>query len=863
MDNNDDYIFEDEVLDYETYSEPNSTRKAYEKGKQKGAELGRKIQDGSLKEDFQQVKSGINDIKSGDIKEGIEKVKDGVLDNRNTVEKTGSTIKNTGKTMQKAGESMEKVGKSIKKGSEAGEKVAKGVEKGAKVADKSGKALEAAGKATEAAGTATKATGTAVGTAGDAINAAGAAADATVVGAVAGVPLNAVGTAASAAGKVAQGVGTAEQAAGMAEQAAGKGVQAGAKGVEAGAKGLDLGSKIGRKFGDGLEKAGKITKDAGEKVEKVGEKTQQTGKDLKNFTKPFTGTADVIKKLPKILLIASIISAFLFIGISYYKSISPTIESMEKFTNFFNDNEDFQSLTSGIYTGSDNNSNNKFYAELNKWYYKSNGQLDVPLVFSVLFYTDIDNSDNEFDFSLDEDDDGEDFSDIMSLDDKTASAYTKGKIKRLRLLCKNMLNGKNKVVSDDEFKEFLRTKYIPKKTEFKDYLDGLSDEEKDKKIESIINEMYEYREWYVQVYGDGKNELSSEDYEDSCVGAINKELVKELTRPIDVSQTITFSDEDAFGVVNGKKHNGVNLTFENSGVRIGHNVYSIADGIVIDVGTDDSLAGTTDASQVGSETIGKWIKIKHENIVIGETKYNFYSVYKNLQFSAVKKGDTVSKGNVIGKIGKSSDDKEMLYFEFRNENNSPIDPTNLFIECVSGGVLSGSDDEEKIWNYFLSKGYPKAGVAGIMGNMFAESGLISYRVQSDFTPDYSISKLYTEKVDDGSVSEYDFVNKGPGGGGYGLAQWTYYTRKQALYNYKKEQNTSIGDLKMQLEFYDKELESSYGSVYNVVTTTTNYESACRSVLLDYESPANKYNKIGERNAYCKTYYDKYATTINN
>ena len=50
---------------------------------------------------------------------------------------------------------------------------------------------------------------------------------------------------------------------------------------------------------------------------------------------------------------------------------------------------------------------------------------------------------------------------------------------------------------------------------------------------------------------------------------------------------------------------------------------------------------------------------------------------------------------------------------------------------------------------------------------------------------------YTAKVDDGSYT--NFVKDSAG---YGLAQWTYWSRKQALQEYAKASGKSVGDLDM-------------------------------------------------------------------
>lgn len=52
--------------------------------------------------------------------------------------------------------------------------------------------------------------------------------------------------------------------------------------------------------------------------------------------------------------------------------------------------------------------------------------------------------------------------------------------------------------------------------------------------------------------------------------------------------------------------------------------------------------------------------------------------------------------------------------------------------------------------------------------------------------------------------------------GYGLAQWTFWSRKEALLNYVKATGASIGDLETQLGFLWKELAESYATVLAVL-----------------------------------------------
>ena len=116
-------------------------------------------------------------------------------------------------------------------------------------------------------------------------------------------------------------------------------------------------------------------------------------------------------------------------------------------------------------------------------------------------------------------------------------------------------------------------------------------------------------------------------------------------------------------------------------------------------------------------------------------------------------------------------------------------------------ALKGTTNEEKIWNYLKSKGLNDYGCAGLMGNLFAESGLRPNNLQNSFE-----KKLgYT---DDGYVAAVDsgkYTNFVRDSAGFGLAQWTYWSRKQALLDYARKMKKSIGDLDMQLDFLWQEL----------------------------------------------------------
>lgn len=165
-----------------------------------------------------------------------------------------------------------------------------------------------------------------------------------------------------------------------------------------------------------------------------------------------------------------------------------------------------------------------------------------------------------------------------------------------------------------------------------------------------------------------------------------------------------------------------------------------------------------------------------------------------------------------------------------------------------------------IWDFLKKEGFSDFGVAGLMGNLDAESALRPNNLQDTYSRSLGLSDAeYTAKVDNGTYT--NFVRDSAG---YGLAQWTYWSRKENLLNYAKSKKKSIGDLEMQLEFLVQELKISYkNSVYNILVNATTVQQASDVVLMNFERPANAAAQKSKRAAMGQVYYDKYAKGVEN
>lgn len=146
---------------------------------------------------------------------------------------------------------------------------------------------------------------------------------------------------------------------------------------------------------------------------------------------------------------------------------------------------------------------------------------------------------------------------------------------------------------------------------------------------------------------------------------------------------------------------------------------------------------------------------------------------------------------------------------------------------------------QSIYDRFRAAGMTHAGALAMLGNAQCESGLIPFRVQGDFTADYAKSREYTQMVDDGEITRTMFIYNGPGGGGYGLFQWTFWSRKVGLYNFAVQRQVSIGDEAMQVDFACEELQRDWPALWAFLRKTDDLRTAVSNVCYQFENPAVK------------------------
>ncbi len=162
---------------------------------------------------------------------------------------------------------------------------------------------------------------------------------------------------------------------------------------------------------------------------------------------------------------------------------------------------------------------------------------------------------------------------------------------------------------------------------------------------------------------------------------------------------------------------------------------------------------------------------------------------------------------------------------------------------------------QTIWDYLLKWIGNAFGAAGLMGNLRAESALRPNNLQDRFEQTLGLSDAqYTTKVDDGSYGNFIFDSAG-----YGLAQWTFWSRKKALLEYARARKASIGDLYMQLDFLKKEMVENYPTLVASLQQAKTVREASNAVLFIYERPGDQGQKVQDlRTSSGEECYNLYA-----
>lgn len=167
---------------------------------------------------------------------------------------------------------------------------------------------------------------------------------------------------------------------------------------------------------------------------------------------------------------------------------------------------------------------------------------------------------------------------------------------------------------------------------------------------------------------------------------------------------------------------------------------------------------------------------------------------------------------------------------------------------------------QQVYNYLYAAIQNHYGVSGFLGNIYAESNICPFRCEDDFSQNYTVSYNATmntiRTLTRQQFVDYYLPGHSSSQTGYSLAQWTYYTRKEAYYDYCSQ--SLLGDGQKSMEFLLYELQNDFSGVYNYLLTAPSVNAASDYVLEWYERPASWQSKIQERRGYSQNVYDDFS-----
>lgn len=249
------------------------------------------------------------------------------------------------------------------------------------------------------------------------------------------------------------------------------------------------------------------------------------------------------------------------------------------------------------------------------------------------------------------------------------------------------------------------------------------------------------------------------------------------------------------------------------------NVIAAKSGTVIRVNNDPTCESNSLNESCNGSGYGNYVEIEHQD---GNTTL-YGHMHKNT--ITVSVGDIVDQGQVIGKVGSSGRSTGMhLHFEVR-ENSIAVDPLNYISEnnerpsATSNNVLMGSDSKQTICLTLKDNGYSDEAVAGLMGNMEAESG---------FRPN--------------AVNELGCV---------GIVQWCFSLANELKTTY----GDSWSNIDSQLDFLLHELNNDFPSVNSYLHGNHTAEEHAYYFCMNFERPGASHCNNGKRQNFAKNNYE--------
>lgn len=276
--------------------------------------------------------------------------------------------------------------------------------------------------------------------------------------------------------------------------------------------------------------------------------------------------------------------------------------------------------------------------------------------------------------------------------------------------------------------------------------------------------------------------------------------------------------------------------------------------------SDDAVSSDDGILQV--QSLSDWNKRNIRGYVYcGDPEAGYYSNTNSNATVASKKGSTILEtiSNFMNEAGTrlvngaftGKLDSDYTSFWSSSDDSSSSSSSTSSSSSSDASTTGGSDTASRIWDYMAKKGYSKAAIAGILGNMEQEMG---------------------------SDMDYGIYEHGGGTGG-GIIQWTPWYDKIGKYSQEKRGDKTAWrkDLDLQLDylagdgdymgknFKSYSINSGYPSTPYVTLDefkkSTNYKDA----TVQFESAIERAGipAMENRIKFAKKWYDKFGNNVVN
>ena len=148
---------------------------------------------------------------------------------------------------------------------------------------------------------------------------------------------------------------------------------------------------------------------------------------------------------------------------------------------------------------------------------------------------------------------------------------------------------------------------------------------------------------------------------------------------------------------------------------------------------------------------------------------------------------------------------------------------------------------QDIWDQLMRTIGNPYSAAAVMGNLYAESTMNEKCMTGKAAKSWNADS-YIAAISGKSYTRDQFAHDGIA---FGLVQWVYWSRKEALYDFTVGSGIAIGNYMAQINFMLLELPK-YKTVWNTLRDATDIPEASDTFMLRYEKPANQSEVMKER-----------------